>query len=70
MLALSDKPDGSGQLQGLAAFMSNPAGAAIVNAVGPIRQIVDTEYKDEKRYLVVATSSGGRPGEIVQVQVE
>jgi hypothetical protein len=31
-----DKADGGGQLQPLAAFMTNPAGAAIVNATGPI----------------------------------
>ncbi|MBP1845565.1 YVTN family beta-propeller protein [Rhizobium petrolearium] len=70
VLALSDKPDGSGQLQGLATFMTNPAGSAIVNAVGPIRQIVEARHKDEKRYLVVATSADGKPGEVVQVQAE
>ncbi|MEK1886452.1 MAG: YncE family protein [Phyllobacterium sp.] len=68
VLALSDKPDGSGVLQGLSNFMTNPAGSAIVNAVGPIRQIVEAKHKDEKRYLVVATSTDGKPGEIVQVQ--
>ncbi|KGE01292.1 YncE family protein [Rhizobium sp. YS-1r] len=70
VLALSDKPDGSGRLQGLATFMTNPAGSAIVNAVGPIRQIVEARHKDEKRYLVVATSADGKPGEVVQVQAE
>ncbi|BCG70997.1 hypothetical protein MesoLj113a_21550 [Mesorhizobium sp. 113-1-2] len=71
VLALSDKPDGTGQLQDLAAFMTNPAGSAIVNAVGPIRQIVEAKHKDEKRYLVVATTSAdGKPGKIVQVQAE
>lgn len=68
VLALSDQADGGGELQALAAFMSNPAGAAIVNAVGPIRQIVEAKHEDEKRYLVVATSVDGKPGEIVQVQ--
>lgn len=70
VLALSDKPDGSGQLQGLATFMTNPAGSAIVNAVGPIRQIVEARHKDEKRYLVLATSADGKPGKVVQVQAE
>lgn len=70
VLALSEKPDGSGALQGLSNFMTNPAGSAIVNAVGPIRQIVDATHKDEKRYLVLATSADGKPGEIVQVQSE
>jgi hypothetical protein len=41
MLALASNPDGSGRLEGLAQFMTNPAGAQVVNAVGPIRQIVD-----------------------------
>ncbi|MBP1852786.1 YVTN family beta-propeller protein [Rhizobium halophytocola] len=70
ILALADKPDGSGELQSLSAFMTNPAGSAIVNAVGPIRQIVEAKHKDEKRYLVVATSADGKPGEIVQVQAD
>ncbi|TPJ37251.1 YncE family protein [Mesorhizobium sp. B2-8-3] len=68
VLALSKKPDGSGALQNLSAFMTNPAGSAIVNAVGPIRQIVEARHKDEKRYLVVATLADGKPGEVVQVQ--
>ena len=33
VLALSGDPHGGGALESLAAFMSNPAGAAIVNAV-------------------------------------
>ncbi len=70
VLALSDKPDGSGELQALSSFMTNPAGSAIVNAVGPIRQIVEAKHKDEKRYLVVAASVEGKPGNVVQVQAE
>jgi YVTN family beta-propeller protein len=68
VLALSETPDGGGALQGLAAFVTNPAGAAIVNAVGPIRQIVEAERRNERRYLVIATSLGGRPGDVVQLQ--
>jgi len=70
VLALSGKPDGSGPLQGLSNFMTNPAGSAIVNAVGPIRQIVESKHKDERQYLVVASSVDGKPGDIVQVQAE
>lgn len=70
VLALAPKADGSGQLQGLAAFMTNPAGAALVTAVGPIRQLVEAAHKDEKRYLVVAASSEGTPGKVVQVQAK
>lgn len=68
VLALSDKADGSGPLEGLSNFTTNPAGAAIVNAVGPIRQIVEPKHKDERRYLVVASSEDGRPGRVLQVQ--
>ena len=69
-LALAAKPDGSGRLEELAQFVTNPAGAQIVNAVGPIRQIVDpsTNGSDERRYLVVAEVEGGRPGRVAQVQ--
>ncbi len=68
VLALSEAADGSGPLQGLSSFTTNPAGSAIVNAVGPIRQIVESKHKDERRYLVVAASQGGKPGQVLQVQ--
>src|SRR5262245_45826756 len=68
VLALAEHADGSGALQPLAAFMTNPAGSAIVNAVGPIRQIVDPSAKAEKRYLVIATGDAAMPGEPVQIE--
>ncbi len=68
VLALSDKADGSGLLEALSNFMTNPAGSAIVNAVGPIRQIVEAKHKDERRYLVVASVEDGKPGKVLQVQ--
>jgi YVTN family beta-propeller protein len=68
VLALSSKADGSGPLQGLSNFMSNPAGSAIVNAVGPIRQIVESKHKDERSYIVVAAVEDGKPGQVLQVQ--
>ncbi len=40
VLALAEHADGSGEIQPLAAFMTNPAGSAIVDATGPIRQII------------------------------
>jgi len=40
VLALSLRPDGGGVLEPLATFTANAAGSAIVNALGPIRQIV------------------------------
>ncbi|OCC02480.1 hypothetical protein BA190_23865 [Labrys sp. WJW] len=70
VLALSSQPDGGGALQPLSTFTTNPAGSAIVNAVGPIRQIVEARHEDERRFLVVATSTEGKPGDVVQVQVQ
>ena len=69
LLALAEQPDGSGALQPLASFATNSTGAAIVNAIGPIRQIVEVKASTMRRYLVIAAGSAARPGEIVQVQV-
>jgi YVTN family beta-propeller protein len=70
VLALASKPDGTGHVEALVEFRTNPAGAAIVNAVGPIRQIVDPSAQtgDERRYLAVMTVDSGKPGRPVQLQ--
>ncbi len=68
VLALSDKPKGEGMIEPLAAFMTNPAGSAIVNAVGPIRQIVQSNVEGQRRYLVIVAGSPGKLGAPVQVQ--
>ena len=68
VLALSDRADGGGVLEGLASFMTNPAGAAIVNTVGPIRQIVQREADARRRYLVIAPGSTAQIGKPVQLQ--
>jgi YVTN family beta-propeller protein len=68
VLALSRAPDGGGPLEPLAAFTTNPAGSAIVNALGPIRQVVRGEADLQRRFLVVAPGSAGQPGAAVQVQ--
>ncbi|MET3905742.1 YVTN family beta-propeller protein [Bradyrhizobium sp. S3.3.6] len=68
VLALSEHEDGSGALQPLAAFMTNPAGSAIVNAVGPIRQIVDQGAKADRRYLVIAPGEPTMPGEAILIE--
>ena len=68
VLALAGRADGGGSLEPLAAFMTNPAGSAIVNAAGPIRQIVHDSASLERRYLVVAPGEGTSVGEAVQVQ--
>jgi len=68
VLALTDNPAGNPPLQELAAFSTNPAGAAVVNAVGPIRQLVTSDAPAPRRYLVIAPVRDGKPGEPVQVQ--
>ncbi|MEH2483815.1 YVTN family beta-propeller protein [Nitrobacteraceae bacterium AZCC 2146] len=68
LIGLTEHADGHGPIQPLAAFMTNPAGSAIVNAVGPIRQLVLSESKTERRYLVIAEGTAAQPGAIVQLQ--
>lgn len=68
VLALAQKPDGSGEAEPLSGFMTNPAGAAIVNALGPIWQIVQGQQGSERRYLVVLPGTAQQHGDPVQVQ--
>jgi YVTN family beta-propeller protein len=68
VLALASDASGSGPLEPLAAFTTNPAGAAIVNAVGPIRQIAQGDGPTPRRYLVVASGTPESVGVVVQRQ--
>ena len=68
VLALAADPAGSPPLEELAVFTTNPAGAAVVNAVGPIRQLVAPDTPASRRYLVIAPLKDGKPGEPVQLQ--
>jgi YVTN family beta-propeller protein len=68
VLALAKRADGSGALQPLASFKTNPAGAAIVNAVGPIRQLVHGEADTPRRYLVIVPGTATELGRPVQLQ--
>jgi YVTN family beta-propeller protein len=70
VLALATRPDGGGSLEALSAFTTNPAGSAIVNAVGPIRQIVASPQSAERRYLVIVAGTAEKLGALVQVQSE
>src|SRR5262249_26134424 len=70
VLALSNESAGCGVLQPLQAFMTNPAGSAVVTAIGPIRQLVRGEDKNPRRYLVIAPGTVGTLGAPVQVQTE
>lgn len=68
LLALAEMPDGSGTVQLPSSFVTNPAGSAIVNAVGPIRQVMQGQGDAPRRYLVVVLSENGKPGALQQVQ--
>ncbi len=70
VLARANRADGSGTLEPLSNFMTNLAGSAIVNAIGPIRQIVQREADLPRRYLVIVTASTTEPVKPVQVQVD
>ena len=69
VLALADDDHGGGKLQPLAAFMTNPAGAAIVNALGPIQQVMLGEGTQTRRYLVILPGKLGSLGAAVQTQL-
>jgi YVTN family beta-propeller protein len=68
LLALAEKPDGTGALQPLQPFKTNAAGAAIVNAIGPIRQLVRGSSSAERRYLVILAGTADKTGPPVQVE--
>jgi YVTN family beta-propeller protein len=70
LLALASRSDGTGDLEPLASFMTNPAGAAIVNAVGPIRQIVQSQQHTSRRYLVIVSGNDPKAGAPVQLQAK
>jgi YVTN family beta-propeller protein len=70
VLALADHADGSGSLEPIAAFMTNPAGSAIVDATGPIRQIVSGPEGTARRYLVIAPGDPTKLEHAVQVQAQ
>src|SRR6266566_3762548 len=70
LLAVATEPSGTGALEPLQGFMTNPAGAAIVNAIGPIRQVVRGEDKIPRRYLVILPGTPDNHGAAVQVQRE
>jgi len=70
LLALASEPSGAGISEPLQGFMTNPAGAAIVNAIGPIRQLVRGGDNIPRRYLVILPGTADNHGAAVQVQME
>jgi len=70
-IALSEHADGSGPLESLANFTTNPAGGAVVNSIGQVRQIVapaNAGTDSKRRYLVIAPVVSGRLGTPVHIQ--
>jgi YVTN family beta-propeller protein len=68
VLALANEPSGGGALEPLQGFMANPEGSAIVNTVGPIRQVVQGAEAMPRRYLVIVPGTADDHGAAVQVQ--
>ena len=68
VLALASEPSGGGALEPLQGFMTNPAGSAIVNAIGAIRQVVQGVNEIPRRYLVIVPGTADDHGAAVQVQ--
>src|SRR6478735_5724171 len=66
LLALASEPSGTGVLEPLQGFMTNPAGAAVVNTIGPIRQLVRGENNAPRRYLVIVPGTPQNHGAPVQ----
>jgi YVTN family beta-propeller protein len=70
ILALAERSNGHGALQPLANFTTNPAGSAIVDAVGPIRQLVQGTEDTPRRYLVVVAGTEPTASHVVQIQAK
>lgn len=68
VIGLAEQPDGSGTFEPLADFMSNEAGAQVVNALGPIREIVRGEDQVQRHYLAIREGSSAQPGALEQIQ--
>jgi len=52
----------------IAGTTASAAGSAIVNALGPIRQVVQGENKVERRYLVIVAGTAEKHGAALQIQ--
>jgi YVTN family beta-propeller protein len=59
-----------GLIEPLTEFQTNPAGAAIVNTLGPLRQFVaGPANPDDRRYLAIVPLGEGGSGKPVQIQL-
>ena len=68
LLALGNNADGSGPLEPVVQFMTNPAGAAVVITLGPLRSAVQGNESAQRRFLVIVPLNDDKPGAPVQVQ--
>lgn len=64
-LGLSSHADGSGAIEPIARFNTNPSGAAIVDTTGPLRRVADQASPETRRYLVITSENSAAP---LQVQ--
>ena len=48
--------------------MTSPSGSAVVNAVGPLRNVVSADTPAPRRYLVIAEGKPDELGIVVQTQ--
>jgi DNA-binding beta-propeller fold protein YncE len=69
-LALTAHPSQPTDIELLARFTTNPSGSAIVNAVGPVRQIAKGDADAKPRFLFIAPVEGETVGAPVQVQLK
>lgn len=67
-LVLASRSNGGGEIEPLANFTTNPAGGAVVNVSGPLRQIVQDAAPQARRYLAIREGAQDAPGPIIQVQ--
>jgi hypothetical protein len=67
-IGMSSRVDGHRPIQLLANFVTDQASSIIVNAAGPIRRPVQSESKEERRYLVISESTTAEPNAIVQLE--
>jgi YVTN family beta-propeller protein len=70
LVLLSKNEEPFGSVQPLIIFQTNPAGAAIVNTLGPLRQFVaGSADPNDRRYLAIVPVDQAGSGKPVQVQL-
>jgi hypothetical protein len=66
-----DQKDPNRDFEPLTRFNTNPAGAAIVNTLGPLRHVVvGSSGQNDRRYLVIVPAEPGGEPKPVQIQLE